>query len=82
MDILSDTARALRAAGVEGDLVRSVMREQRSRWGGGAVYVRAVDPGERQAAILEAVGRGLSVRRTAAVAGCSDDTVRRVLGRG
>jgi DNA invertase Pin-like site-specific DNA recombinase len=81
-DILSDTARALMQAGLDAELVRAVIAAQRGRWGGGQVYVRQVDPYERESAIREAVARGLSSVKAAQVAGCSDDTVRRVIARG
>lgn len=81
-DVLSDTCQALIAAGMDESRVRAVMQAQRARWGGGAAYVRAVDSCERAMTIRDAVSQGLSVRRVAAVAGCSDDTVRRVLGAG
>ena len=36
-DVLSDTAQALIAAGLDASQVRAVIREQRARWGGAAV---------------------------------------------
>jgi hypothetical protein len=82
VDVLSDTAQALISAGLDEAIVRRVIRGQRVRWGGGAVYVRLIDQGERKDAIRQAVARGLSPSRVASVVGCSDDTVRRVLARG
>ena len=79
MDVLADTAQALIAAGLDAQEVRRVMQAQRARWGGAATYVRQVDPQERESAIRAAVAQGISLRRVAASAGCSDDTVRRVL---
>jgi len=81
MDLLADTAQALIAAGLDASQVRQVIREQRARWGGSAVYVRAIDRDEREGTIRTAVANGINVRRAAAQAGCSDDTVRRVLAR-
>jgi hypothetical protein len=81
-DVLSDTAQALIAAGLDAGEVRAVIRAQRERWGGSAVYVRAIDREERESEIRAAVRRGVSLRQAAQVVGCSDDTVRRVLGRG
>ncbi len=80
-DVLTDTALALVAAGLDAERVRRVIGEQRRRWAGTAAYIRAVDRVEREGAIRAAVAQGVSLRRTAAVVGCSDDTVRRVLSR-
>jgi DNA invertase Pin-like site-specific DNA recombinase len=80
-DVLSDTAQALIAAGLDAHQVRAVIREQRARWGGAAVYVRAIDREERAGEIRQAVAQGVSLRGAAREAGCSDDTVRRVLAR-
>jgi DNA invertase Pin-like site-specific DNA recombinase len=82
VDVLSDTQQALLAAGLDEGPVRAVMRAQRARWGGGDAYVRRVDPQERESAIRETVAQGLTPRHAAAVVGCSEDTIRRVLGRG
>lgn len=82
MDVLSDTCQALISSGLDESIVRRVIRGQRVRWGGGSVYVRAVDPIERMDSIRQAVARGLSPRKIGEVVGCSDDTVRRVLARG
>ena len=79
MDVLATTAAALVEAGLDAERVRGVIGEQRRRWGGAATYVRVIDPQERESAIRAAVAQGISLRRVAAVAGCSDDTVRRVL---
>lgn len=81
-DVLADTAAALIRAGLDASRVKEVIRDQRARWGGAAVYVRATDPGERESKVRDAIARGLSARGAAAAAGCSDDTVRRILARG
>ena len=69
---------ALRRAGA----LRHVKRVVGTSAGALVAAALAVDRVEREGAIRAAVAQGVSLRRTAAVVGCSDDTVRRVLGRG
>ena len=79
MDLLTDIAEALTAAGADPALVAAVMDQTRRTWGGESVYLRKRDAQRQASAVRELVGRGLSLRAVARELGVADGTVRRVV---
>jgi GrpB-like predicted nucleotidyltransferase (UPF0157 family) len=77
VDALADMTDALIAAGLEVVVVRRVAREVRTRWGGSAVYIHAVDRAARDETAREALARGASIQEAARAAECSPSTIRR-----
>lgn len=82
MDLLTDIAEALTAAGVDPALVRRVLADTRRMYGGGSVYVRKRDAQKQSSEVRSLVRQGLSFRAVSRELGCSDGTVRRVISRG
>lgn len=82
MDLLSDIAEALTAAGVEPALVSAVLARVRHTWGGGTIYVRKRDTVRQSSEVRALVRQGLSFRATARELGIADGTVRRIVAGG
>ena len=82
MDLLTDLAEALTAAGVDPALVRRVLADTRRMYGGGSVYVRKRDAQKQSSEVRSLVALGLSFRATARELGIADGTVRRIVAGG
>lgn len=67
----------LRRRGVANSITREVAAAVRRIYGGGQVYIRAIDREGRDREIRAALARGLSPEETARQAGTSVATVRR-----
>lgn len=82
MDLLSEIAEALTAAGLEPEPVRRVLAQVRHTWGGETIYIRKHDATRRASEVRALVALGLSFRAAARELGCSDGTVRRIVAGG
>lgn len=76
-DVLTDAERLLRGYAVENWVVRAVIQELRKSWGGGQVYIQAIDRPARDEAIRAALDQGLKPEQVARKTGASVATVRR-----
>lgn len=76
-DPIADMTETLLRHGIDPGLLRRVAREVRARWGGAEIYVRAIDPDERDRVAREALEHGASIEQAAHAAECSPSTIRR-----
>ncbi len=76
-DPLSDCLALLVRAGLDAELCARLIGQVRRRWGGGAVYIRAVDREAREAVIRDGLEAGEPVREIARRAAVHPATVRR-----
>lgn len=76
-DPLSDALTTLVRHGLDRELCQRLIAEVRGRWGGGQVYIRAIDRRGRDAAIKESLAEGLPVTEVARRVKTSVATVRR-----
>ncbi len=76
-DPLTDALTTLVRLGLDEPLCRRALTEVRRRWGGGQVYLCALDRPARDAAIRQALDEGLTVKQVAAKTKTSASTVKR-----
>jgi len=76
-DPLAEVCDALIAAGVAPELVKRVINQARIIWGGGQVYIRAIDRQWRDQVIRRELEAGRPMNEVAAKAGTSLRTVAR-----
>lgn len=76
-DPLSDCLAILVQHGLDRELCTQVIRQVRRRWGGGQVYIRAIDRESREAVIQAGLAAGDPVREIARRAEVHPATVRR-----
>lgn len=76
-DPLADCLATLLRHGLDRELCRRLIAEVRQRWGGGQVYIRAIDREGRDAAIREKLAEGLGPNEVARTVKTSVATVRR-----
>lgn len=76
-DPLSDCLALLVQQGLDRDLCGQIIRQVRRRWGGGQVYIRAIDRDARDALIQAGLAAGEPVQDIARRAQVHPATVRR-----
>jgi DNA-binding NarL/FixJ family response regulator len=76
-DILAAAESLMRRHGIEPGTVRNIISKLRADYGGGQVYVRALDRPARDAEIKNLLDKGVSVEGVARFAKTSVATVRR-----